>query len=642
MRSAIANAEPVETATAGTKPLQPPPYGSGIHGSFATTTANANTRLFDESEHPPDEGLGYPFRTVVVFTAALALTVLWLVLPVSRALASLCSAVVGLLALVLVWSRTRQIAVARAQNAHVLRALGIAAADIPVQLRTRMPLVLVTGDGLPALFDRGGEARFAHVGDGAIWLRADRHQDVPRLSVAVRQWRDGRVPDGVVLSIAPALHAGIDVLTQRLRMMREVLADASHMLGARLPSYVAVYQRSATRKRPIGTSEETQSEAAATVSTEPHAVSSAIGVTTPQWYGLSSSERLAPQELRQGVTEDRFESVIQAAETEAQRAGTPHTAATRAAALASLVGWTRRVVLDVLTDGRQPSAPCALYGVGWIDCGPATGPGKPWELEVEAQTAVVPAAVNASPSPWPLPQPLISAMPRRLWVSPRVAALAHAFALTACAAAVAFGAATSNNTKLLDRIGADLRRYAMIPAQHDSAKRDALQALVADRDQLEHFARLGIPLQLSFGLYHGAQLIPVLNDAIATYQSPPAPPVVVTLDSMSLFDSGKAQLKSGSTRAMVSALDMIKSNPGKRILVAGHTDAIGNPDSNLKLSVARAAAVRDWLIDASGIPATQFAIQGYGDTRPIAGNDMPEGREKNRRVEITLVPDPAQ
>jgi len=84
---------------------------------------------------------------------------------------------------------------------------------------------------------------------------------------------------------------------------------------------------------------------------------------------------------------------------------------------------------------------------------------------------------------------------------------------------------------------------------------------------------------------------------------------------------------------------MIKMHPDKRILVAGHTDNVGTPQSNLNLSTARAEAVRDWLTDASGIAATQFAIQGYGDTRPIASNETPDGRAKNRRVEITLVPD---
>ena len=76
---------------------------------------------------------------------------------------------------------------------------------------------------------------------------------------------------------------------------------------------------------------------------------------------------------------------------------------------------------------------------------------------------------------------------------------------------------------------------------------------------------------------------------------------------------------------------------GRRM--AGYTDDVGNPNFNLKLSVARAQAVRDWLIDASGIPATQFAIQGYGETRSVASNDTAEGRARNRRVEITLVPD---
>jgi outer membrane protein OmpA-like peptidoglycan-associated protein len=128
----------------------------------------------------------------------------------------------------------------------------------------------------------------------------------------------------------------------------------------------------------------------------------------------------------------------------------------------------------------------------------------------------------------------------------------------------------------------------------------------------------------------------VLNAAIASYQAPPA---VVTLDSMSLFDSGKARLKPGSTRAMIDAVEMIRAAPDKRIVVAGYTDNVGNADSNLKLSIARAGAVRDWLVEASGISVTQFAIQGYGDTRPIADNETDAGRAKNRRVEITLVPD---
>jgi outer membrane protein OmpA-like peptidoglycan-associated protein len=481
-----------------------------------------------------------------------------------------------------------------------------------------MPLVLILGDGLPAIFNRGDEERFVHVGDGAIWLRVDRPQELRHLAVAVRQWRDGRAPDGVVLSVAPALHVGADMLTQKLRVVRQAVADAARTLGTRLPGYVAVYQR---------------------------LTPGAPDLSTPAWYGVSSATHV--------VDAARFEAVIQAAEAEAQRASAEITSTTgsastsrtaitnsaRAAALASLVGWTQRVVIGTLTDRQQPATPWALFGAGWIDCGPATGSANPWERDVQMQTCVTRTTVGGSPLPWPLPQPLVEAMPRRYWMSPRRAACAHALALFACAAAAAFWSTAKNNEMLLGSIGADLGHYSMIPAAHDAAKRDALQALVADRDQLDRYARIGVPLHLSLGMYRGARLLPALNDTIASYVPPPPPPAVVTLDSMSLFDSGRAQLKPGSTRAMVGALEMIKLHPDKRILVAGHTDNVGNPQSNLNLSTARADAVRDWLTDASGIAATQFAIQGYGDTRPIASNETPDGRAKNRRVEITLVPD---
>ncbi|MBB5409229.1 outer membrane protein OmpA-like peptidoglycan-associated protein [Paraburkholderia sp. HC6.4b] len=568
------------------------------------------------------DGLGYPLRVMTVFALVLALAVIWLVARLTPGLAWTLTAVFVIFAGLLMFWRTGLLAGARHDNAHVMASLGAATADIPLRLRTRMPLVLVTGDDLPALFDRHNGQRFAHVGDGAIWLRVDRPQDLPRMAVAVRQWRDGRAPDGVVLSVAPGRYTDEDVLLQSLRVVRQATGDAARIMGSRpVPGYVAVYQRLAP-EGVRGTPQELVSD---------HGPMSPVDLPAPQWYGVSSATRL--------LDTQRFASVIRAADNEVGRVADSCVPATRAAALASIIGWTQRVVIHALVDPRQPATPWALYGVGWIDCGPACGPGRPWENDVQMQTQVTRSPGVGSPMPWPLPQPLIRAMPQRFWMSPRWIALAHALVLLACAAAVAFFFSMRHNQTLITRIGADLGRWSMIPASHDAAKRDVLQTLVADRDELQRYARSGVPLPLSFGMYRGASLIAPLNAAIASYQPPPPPPAVVTLDSMSLFDSGKSQLKDGSNRVMVAALDMIKAHPDKRILVAGHTDNVGSPDSNLKLSTARAEAVRDWLIDASGIPATQFAIQGYGDTRPLAGNDTDVGRAKNRRVEITLVPD---
>ncbi len=107
---------------------------------------------------------------------------------------------------------------------------------------------------------------------------------------------------------------------------------------------------------------------------------------------------------------------------------------------------------------------------------------------------------------------------------------------------------------------------------------------------------------------------------------------------MALFDTGKSTLKPGSTKLLVNSLLGIKAKPGWLIVVAGHTDSIGNDRSNQQLSLKRAEAVRDWMRDTGDVPESCFAVQGYGASRPVASNETPDGRAQNRRVEISLVP----
>lgn len=562
--------------------------------------------------------LGYPSRTVLTLAAVLALAVLVAVLPVERTGVLTTGVAIVVVWLCLIAFCTQRRARTRRVSAPAIAQLHALAANLPLGVRVRMPLMLVTGDALAQIFGAtDGEHqglrddRRVLISDGAIWLRVDGAQDLPRLAVAARQWRDGRAPDGVVLCVAPALYSDTDALRQNLFVIRQARSDAARMLRTTLPGFVAIYQRMTHRG---GVHAETRDAS---------------------WYGFASATMAA-------IAAERFDEAIRAAGDEVYRRHEPQSAlhaAGRAASLASLIAWTRRVVLGALADARQPASPWALSGAGWIDCGPASELSNPWTIDVQARTTVAPVACDATPAPWPLPHPLIDAVPTRSWASPRLAALAHGLALVALAVALAVCGSARNNSALLNRIGIDLARFHMIPADHDKARRDALQPLIADRDELDRYGRVGVPLRLSFGMFRGAALIPALDAAIASYVPPPPSPSVVTLDSMSLFDSGKATLRPDSNRAMISALEMIKAHRGTRILIAGHTDNTGNPEANLKLSQARAAAVRDWLTDASGLPATQFAIQGYGDTRTVAGNDTPGGRAKNRRVEITLVPD---
>jgi outer membrane protein OmpA-like peptidoglycan-associated protein len=108
-----------------------------------------------------------------------------------------------------------------------------------------------------------------------------------------------------------------------------------------------------------------------------------------------------------------------------------------------------------------------------------------------------------------------------------------------------------------------------------------------------------------------------------------------------LFDFDKSNLRPDAEETLAAAGPEIAKLGGKPARVEGHTDAIGSDAYNMKLSEARATTVRDWLAARSLVPAAT-PIKGYGKTKPIApnatsdGRDDPEGRQKNRRVEVVL------
>jgi OmpA-OmpF porin, OOP family len=77
-------------------------------------------------------------------------------------------------------------------------------------------------------------------------------------------------------------------------------------------------------------------------------------------------------------------------------------------------------------------------------------------------------------------------------------------------------------------------------------------------------------------------------------------------------------------------------NAEVKILISGHTDNVGAPDKNLKLSRERAEAVKAYLV-YKGVDANRISCQGVGPREPIASNNTPEGRLKNRRVEFKIL-----
>lgn len=102
------------------------------------------------------------------------------------------------------------------------------------------------------------------------------------------------------------------------------------------------------------------------------------------------------------------------------------------------------------------------------------------------------------------------------------------------------------------------------------------------------------------------------------------------------FDTDKHDLKPESFIELKKLVELLKKNPGMRIEISGHTDNQGGKTHNQVLSENRAKAVYDFLV-ANGIPAARLSYKGYGDTKPIAGNDTEEGRAQNRRTEFKVI-----
>jgi OmpA-OmpF porin, OOP family len=101
-----------------------------------------------------------------------------------------------------------------------------------------------------------------------------------------------------------------------------------------------------------------------------------------------------------------------------------------------------------------------------------------------------------------------------------------------------------------------------------------------------------------------------------------------------LFATGQAEVKPESAPTLRQIAAMLKEHGDLKLEIQGHTDNVGKADANLKLSEARAAAVKAALVGDYGVDAEQLTTRGYGDTKPVVDNKTAEARANNRRVEL--------
>jgi OOP family OmpA-OmpF porin len=107
------------------------------------------------------------------------------------------------------------------------------------------------------------------------------------------------------------------------------------------------------------------------------------------------------------------------------------------------------------------------------------------------------------------------------------------------------------------------------------------------------------------------------------------------------FAVGSAKIPEGGSELLAGLKTAIRLFPNAGVTVAGHTDSFGSDSGNFELSKRRAESVRRYLIDNTRVSPSQISAVGYGETKPVASNQTPEGRARNRRIDIIILPDRA-
>ncbi len=129
-----------------------------------------------------------------------------------------------------------------------------------------------------------------------------------------------------------------------------------------------------------------------------------------------------------------------------------------------------------------------------------------------------------------------------------------------------------------------------------------------------------------------AQLLAQLNSILQTNDS--ARGLIVNMSDV-LFDTGSFTLKPGAREKLAKVSGILLAHPGLTMQIEGHTDSVGSDGFNARLSEQRADSVKDFLGE-QGVSLSSITAQGFGKAEPVATNDTPEGRQRNRRVEIVV------
>lgn len=577
----------------------------------------------------------YPWRLQIIYSVILSLVLLLVFLPIAIGWQ-----IIGVILILGVASLLfyRQLSYRKKLNACTknIDFLTQKLSLLPARQRYRLPILLVTGNCAKQYFPEDLTLAESNIiiSSEAVWVYVEEYSELPIVfDSLIARWPDmlGRI--GLLLAITPELENKQGLFTAKLQSFRQSWVDTCRIAKYQLPVYVSAH---------IGLNNIHYHD----------------DVTLPvYWYQIVARQIYLMDEYLSPIDNWINDKKLNSQERQ-QRLSLR-------AMLQEYEQWLNAHVLSVLTDNKQTIAKCEPEGIAIYPLNSHFIHDNLFSHTINRRTTLdIPNHYSIAEIVTP-PDRLVKYMPIAYPYSPKRKAICNMIMITSLFFMAGLGASYWNNIKLAQQIYNDIQHYDLIAMDSYDEKYRALAILKADRHLLNDYNQQGVPVKLGLGLYHGQDLLVPLNRAIGRYVPPPPPPApppepekiiikekevvikeypVIRLDSLSLFESGKALLKPESTKVLINALMEIKTqikqndNAGWLVLISGHTDSTGDANKNQQLSLERAAAVRDWMIKTSDIPETCFAIQGYGAKKPLVSNDTPEQRSQNRRVEINLVP----
>jgi len=121
---------------------------------------------------------------------------------------------------------------------------------------------------------------------------------------------------------------------------------------------------------------------------------------------------------------------------------------------------------------------------------------------------------------------------------------------------------------------------------------------------------------------------------------PPPPPTDAVKEKIVLrgvnFDFDRAEIRGDAAVILDEAVEILKRNPNRQVVIEGHTDWTGPEEYNQTLSENRAETVKKYMVE-NGVDEANLSVVGYGETQPVAPNDTRDGRARNRRVELKVL-----